>query len=315
MKKVLAMILALVMLFCLAACSNTDKNKEDAPQQGGTNQQQNQNDNNGTASQYKRPQTKQPGEAFTPYGKWVWVGNEKFTMTLNEDGTAVFSDNAENSYINLYPRLKVLWESNQNTFSYQDGDKAVKVMMKLDDRENESNYEIKIGNGYYILAGGNLYSFVREKDFEAAHKVFLEEPVRDSMYDRPPIKVGETAEMDAQSGVELKLTNVEMDSNYDVKIYCTVTAPNGFSTFDWMGWTLYIKGEGGMRSDTIRFYDLNGQEANGLGAGQSIDGYLEIKNVKSEQCMAWFGEMKACVYLSGMSLGEGCFIDLPAQPA
>lgn len=314
MKKALAVILVLVLLFGLVACGSNDKRDGDANQQGVANQQQNQNNNSGVASPYTRPKTKQPSEAFTPYGKWVWVGNEKFTMTLNEDGTAVFSDNAENSYINLYPRLKVLWESNQNTFTYQDGDKAVKVMMQLDDRENESSYEIKVGNGYYILAGGNLYSFVREKDFEAAHKVFLEEPVRDSMYDRPPIQVGDTAEMDAQNGVKLKLTKVEMNSNYDVKIYCTVTAPNGFSTFDWMGWTLYIKGEGGMRSDTIRFYDLNGQEANGLSAGQSIDGYFTLENIKSEQCMTWFGEMKACVFISGMCTGEGCFIDLPTQP-
>lgn len=307
MKKLLAMFLALVFAFALVACAPESNNDGD---QSKDNEQGNQNGYNVVI-----PVEKEPTYAFSPYGTWVWEGNDKFTMTLNEDGTAVFSDNAENSYINLYPRLQTLWMSTQNTFTYTDGTDRLQLHLKVDDRNADIDYKIKYGNGYYILyPGTGGYSFVRAENYEEAHRIFTDGPIRETWTDISPLKPGDVADLFPDNEVKFKLDKIELNENYDLKVYCTLSAKTGVSSFDWINWNLYVKGEGGLRSDRLYFYDLNGQEVDGLKDGQTVEGYFTIESVDEEQSMTWYGELKAGIYISGMYTGVGCYIILPTQP-
>ena len=306
MKRFLAIIFALSLALSLAACTTDDSLQNN----GG------QNSPNGPESNiYPSIPAVQPKDEFSPYGTWVWVGNDKFTMTLNEDGTAVFSDKAENSYINLYSRLQKLWMSAENTFTYTDGADRVITHMKVDDRKADMEYKIKYGDGFYILdQGAGGYDFVRAENYSVMHDYFMNGPIRDTWYDLKPLQIGETVNIDAQDGVTLTLNNLEMDNNYDLKVYITLSAEKGVSSFDWISWTLYNKGAGGLRSDRLYFYDLNGQEVDGLTAGKTVEGYFTIASVDDEQSNTWYGGLKAGIYISGMSTGEGCCIILPAEP-
>ena len=314
MKRLFAMILALACVLGMAACTPAGSGDNAGGQLGGNEQggtaQGNQNGYNVVI-----PVVKEPSYAFSPYGTWVWEGNYKFTMTLNEDGTAVFSDNAENSYINLYPRLQTLWMSTSNTFTYSDGTDRLQVHLKVDDRNASIDYRVKHGNGYYILyAGTGGYSFVRAENYEEAHRIFVDGPIRDTWTDISPLQPGDSAVMFADNEVKFKLDKVELDENYDLKVYCTLSAKTGVSSFDWLGWTVYVKGEGSYMQNRLYFYDLNDQEVDGLQDGQSVEGYFTVENVYKEQSMTWFGELKAGMFVNGMNTGDGCYIILPTEP-
>lgn len=303
MKKLIAMILAVVLVLSLAACSNN---------LAGNNQQAGNGQNNDS---YTEPPLKQPAEPFNPYGTWVWTGNDKFTLTLNEDGSAVLDDQNENSYINQYPRLQDLYFSKSNTFTYDKDNQMLTIHLKYEDRQAIMECNISIGNNYYMIDGGEFsYSFVRAENYQAAHQVFMDSPIYSRWVDTTQLKVGETVDLFPDNEVKLTLKSMEMDSEYNVKVHCTISCKVGVSSFDWIKWTLRVKGTAGERSDAMYFFDENGEEIYKLTDGQTVDCYFTIDSVDDEQSMAWFGELKAAVYISGMYIGSGGYIILPTQP-
>lgn len=320
MKKTLAILMVIILAFSLVACTVPNKNDNTGNQQGSLDQGTQNGGNIPTdatePTQTVQPtETRQPDEAFSPYGTWVWVGNDKFTLTLNEDGSAVYTDTSDNSYINLYPRLQELYFSASNTFTFDESTQKLVVNLLLDDRNATEELTVGIGNGYYILDGGpHDYCFVRLENYQEANTNFLNAPVYFRWAGETYTQIGETTDLFPDNEVKFTINKIELNSEYQAKFYCTISAVKGVTSFDWIEWTLYAKGESGIRNDRVYFYDMNGNEVNGLSDGQTLEGYFIIENVASEKSMTWFRELQAGIYISGMYSGIGCRVILPTKP-
>lgn len=310
MKKLLAFLLTLVLLLGMTACAGTGNNSGNGAQDGPAQNGGGQGDSNGGGSAQITP----PDYAFSPYGTWVWVGNDKFTMTLNEDGSAVFQDGSDNSALGLNPMMSDLYLNGQNSFEYREDRQTIKLILKDAENNLDRSFEIKTGNGYYIISNEYEYSFVPAQYYAEAHQVFMNEPIKSTWAGEHMTQPGETVDLYSDNEVKLTLNKIEMDSNYDVKIYCTISAKIGVSSLDWIGWTLYTKGDASNRSSNPEFYDLNGKRIEGLKDGQTVEAYFTINSVDTDKNLAWFGELQAGVYISGMYMGVGCYIVLPTAP-
>lgn len=327
MKKVIAILLALSFLFGLAACSNTDSSQNAGLKPGGSNQG---NSNQGGAqedvqggssteatTQTLPAETFAPDEAFSPYGTWVWEGNDKLTMTLNQDGTVHFEDKSDNSGWDTIPRVQALYFNDNGSFTYTEGQKNLFLHTKADDRQNDDEVTISVGYGYYMLKGVYYFNFVPAEHYEVAHEVFLNGPIYERMDTSKIIDVGTTYDLYPENEIKMTITKLELDSDYELKVYCTISAKTGISSFDWIQWTLYQKGCGSIMSNRVYFMDMSGNEVDGIGDGQKLEGYFTIEKTNSLLPISqiWYGDrLKACVYVGGMNMGCGFYFVLPEQP-
>ena len=322
MKKTISVILALCLVLALAACSEAGSGQNTGSQPGGSNQGGVQENTQGGTSteattQTLPAETYAPEEAFSPYGTWVWEGNDKLTMTLNQDGTVRFEDKSDNSGWDTIPRVQALYFNENGTFTYTEGQKNLVLHTKVDDRENDDEVNISVGYGYYMLKGVYYFNFVPAEHYEQAHEVFLNGPIYERMDTSKIINVGTTYDPYTENEIKMTITKLELDSNYELKVFCTISAKTGVRSFDWIDWTFYQKGCSTIMSDRLYFMDMSGNEVDGIGDGQTLEGYFTIDNTNSLLPISqiWYGDrLKACVYVSGMNMGCGFYFIVPEQP-
>ena len=325
MKKIIVILLVFTFMLNLAACAETGVSQDPTAQLGGNTsgdrndgQSGSQDSSSDDSSSQKIPaETYAPDEAFSPYETWVWEGNDKLTMTLNEDGTVRFEDNSDNSGWDTIPRVQALYFNENGTFTYTEGQKNLFLHTKVDDRQNDDEVTISVGYGYYMLKGVYYFNFVPAEHYEVAHEVFLNGPIYERMDTSKIIDVGSTYDLYPENEVKMTITKLELDSNYELKVYCTISAKTGVRSFDWINWTFYQKGCSSIMSDRLYFKDISGNEVDGIKDGQTLEGYFTINNTNSLLPISqiWYGDrLKACVYVGGMNMGCGFYFVLPEQP-
>lgn len=317
MKKLLAFLLALMVCLSLCACGepagsqNSDSGNAAGENVG--NQSSTSDDNHSEA-----PLPSPPSEPFSPYGTWVWEGNPNLTMTLNEDGTAVYHD-PENW---LIPYNWYIDDNVQITWVYNESEQQLLITYTDPDDTWSPREEILtiVGDyGYYMIDGGEHdHSFIRAEHFEDAHAQFLD-PYnynQDSFVDKEVV-LGQTYPLvNWSDAATITVTTAALtefsyrDRNYlGIRFYFTLnTTEEIYSLKDFFEYYTLLSGDASYSSGQLTPYDLSGNEVTSLPAGSTLEGYCEapicLADGGGQHLLRWFGGPNGKVGINGMF----CFV-------
>ena len=312
MKKLFSLFLVLAICAALCACGTPSANQpsgESQPDGSSVSPSGAQTTDNSESSPEKKPSP--PSEPFDPYGTWVWEGNSNLTLTLNEDGTAVYHDPEEW----LIPYNHYIDDNVQITWVYHETEQQIVVTYTDPDgtwSSEEDTLTILGDHGYYMIDGGEHdHSFIRTEHFEDAHSRFLD-PYnynRDSFPDE--VVLGQAYPLADWSDVgTIVVTDAHLiefsygDRNcIGIRFHFTLnTTEEIYSLSDFFEYYTMLSADTGYSSNKLTPYDLSGNEITSLPAGSTIEGYCEVPvclaNGGGNHLLRWFGGPNAKVAIN-----------------
>ena len=337
MKNLFIALLALVLCVSLCACSGSPSGSQpsesghpsagsDAPIQSDPSSSEPVSGNVGVPSAEPEPsqepsadpQPVPPSEPFDPLGTWVWEGNPNLTLTLNEDGTAVYND----PEAWLIPYNWYIDDNVQATWVYNESEQQIVITYVDPDNEwsiDPQSSAVTGDLGYYMIDGGEHdHSFIRAEHFDDAHTRFLDPYSynQDSFVDKEVV-LGQTYPLVSWSdAATITVTDAALaefsyqDRNYlGIRFYFTLNTTEEIYTLkDFFDYYTMFSADASYSSGQLTPYDLSGNEITSLPAGSTLEGYCEapicLANGGGKHLLRWFGGPNGKIGINGIF----CFV-------